>query len=57
VKVYAGKVTVSVLYKPEHTTFYGRDDQYVDVYRGYYETVSYDYKAVEDDYSVGHHAA
>jgi len=31
----------------------------VDVYRGYYETVTYDYKAVADDYSVsvGHHAA
>ena len=51
VKVYAGTITVKVLYQPEHTMPVSYDTKYVDVMKGAYEKVTYEYQAEDDDYS------
>src|SRR4051812_42803988 len=47
VKVHTGKVDVKVVYKPDHTYLKGDDDVYVDVYKGEYENVTFEYKATD----------
>jgi hypothetical protein len=50
VKVHTGKADVKVVYKPDHTYLKGDDDVYVDVYKGEYENVTFEYKATDYDY-------
>jgi hypothetical protein len=52
VKVHTGKVDVKVTYRPEHTYLKGDDDVYVDVRKGDYEDVTFEY--VADHYSSAH---
>jgi hypothetical protein len=52
VKVHTGKVDVKVLYRPDYTELKGYDEVYVDVYKGEYANVTFEYKA--KDHYDGH---
>jgi len=48
VKVPTGRTDVKVTYQPEHTRLTSDDDEvYVNVYKGEYENVTFEYKAVQ----------
>jgi hypothetical protein len=49
VKVHTGKVDVKVDYQPRYTELKGYDEVYVDVYKGDYETVTFTYRAKDDE--------